>query len=78
MKRILLITTIIALATMTIASQTTAFTYQGSLNSSGVVANGNHDFEFVLFDSGGTQLGSPITQSGVAVTNGVFAVSLDF
>ncbi len=61
-------------------AQTTGFTYQGSLNSSGVVANGNHDFEFALFDavSGGAQLGSTITQSSVAVTNGIFAVSLDF
>ncbi len=61
-------------------AQTTGFTYQGSLNSSGVVANGNHDFEFALFDaaSGGAQLGSTITQSSVVVTNGIFAVSLDF
>ena len=39
-------------------AQTTGFIYQGSLNSGGVVANGNHDFEFALFDavSGGAQL----------------------
>ena len=61
-------------------AQTTGFTYQGSLNSGGVVANGPHDFEFALFDalSGGAQLGATITQSSVSVTNGIFAVSLDF
>ena len=59
-------------------AQTTGFIYQGSLNASGVVANGNHDFEFALFDAGGTQLGATITQSSVSVTNGIFAVSLDF
>ena len=61
-------------------AQTTGFIYQGSLNSGGVVANGNHDFEFALFDavSGGAQLGATLPQNGVAVTNGIFAVSLDF
>ena len=61
-------------------AQTTGFIYQGSLNSGGVVANGNHDFEFRLFNalSGGTQLGLESLQNGVAVTNGIFAVSLDF
>src|SRR5258706_3867243 len=62
------------------ASQTTIFTYQGSLKDGGVAANGNYDFEFVLFDalSGGTQLGSTIPQNSVAVSNGTFAVTLDF
>lgn len=62
------------------AAQTTAFNYQGSLNSGGTPANGNHDFEFALFDSlaGGTQLGSTLTRSNVAVSTGVFSVSLDF
>jgi hypothetical protein len=61
-------------------SQTTAFTYQGSLQNSGNPANGNHDFLFALFDTatGGTQLGSAIQINDLAVTNGVFSVSLDF
>lgn len=61
-------------------AQSTAFTYQGSLKNGGVAANGNYDFEFVLFDalSGGTQLGSPIAQNSVAVSNGIFSVTLDF
>jgi hypothetical protein len=60
--------------------QTTSFTYQGRLTDGGTAANGNYDLQFVLFDSlsGGTQVGSPQTLNTVAVSNGVFTVSLDF
>ena len=63
-----------------VSAQTTEFTYQGSLKDGATAANGNHDFEFALFDavSGGTQLGATQTQKGIAVTNGIFAVKLDF
>ena len=62
------------------SAQTTEFTYQGSLQNSSAPANGNFDFEFLLFDalSGGTQLGSTLTKTNVAVANGIFAVKLDF
>ncbi len=72
---------VLSLFTVTTASaQTTAFTYQGSLNNTGAAATGNYDFEFKLFDAlaGGTQQGSTLTQNSVAVANGVFSVSLDF
>jgi hypothetical protein len=61
-------------------AQTTEFTYQGSLQNSSAPANGNFDFEFLLFDaaSGGAQIGSTLTRSSVAVANGTFAVKLDF
>lgn len=61
-------------------AQTTGFSYQGSLKNAGAPASGNHDFEFRLWDaaSGGAQVGSTVTLNGVAVTNGVFAVTLDF
>lgn len=61
-------------------AQTTAFTYQGNLNNGTVAANGNHDFEFLLFNtlSGGTQIGSTIALKGVNVTDGVFNVKLNF
>lgn len=67
-------------AVFSISAQTTAFTYQGSLQAGGSPASGSFDFEFVLFDalSGGTQVGSTLTKSGVAVANGTFSVSLDF
>ena len=60
--------------------QSTAFSYQGSLDSNGAPANGNHDFEFLLFDlvSGGSQIGSTVSLSNVNVTDGLFSVTLDF
>jgi hypothetical protein len=63
-------------------AQTTAFTFQGRLNDSGVPANGNYDLEFKLFDTSaagtGTQIGSTIDRPGVTVTSGVFTVRLNF
>jgi hypothetical protein len=61
-------------------AQTTSFTYQGRLTDGGTAANGNYDLQFALFDSlsGGAQVGSTQTLNTVAVSNGVFTVSLDF
>jgi hypothetical protein len=59
-------------------AQTTSFTYQGNLNTSGTPANGNHDFEFAMFNGGGVQIGATLTRLNVPVTTGVFAVELDF
>src|SRR6266511_3540883 len=73
-----------ALATLvsvsTTFAQTSSFTYQGRLTDGGTAANGNYDLQFVLFDSlsGGAQVGSTQTLNTVAVSNGVFTVSLDF
>ncbi|MBP6004611.1 MAG: tail fiber domain-containing protein [Pyrinomonadaceae bacterium] len=63
-----------------LSAQTTAFTYQGSLNVSGAQANGSFDFTFELFDvlSGGSQIGSLIAREAVQVVNGNFTVTLDF
>ncbi|HEY6045406.1 MAG TPA: tail fiber domain-containing protein [Pyrinomonadaceae bacterium] len=60
--------------------QSTSFTYQGRLTDGGAAANGNYDLQFALFDSlsGGSQVGSTQTLNTVAVSNGVFTVSLDF
>ena len=70
---------LIAAASATVA-QTSSFTYQGRLTDGGTAANGNYDLQFGLFDSlsGGTQVGSTQTINTVAVSNGVFTVSLDF
>ncbi len=56
------------------------FTYQGQLQQSGQPANGNFNFTFALFDaaSGGSQVGSTITQNSFPVTGGLFTVSLAF
>src|SRR6188768_3472625 len=61
-------------------AQTTAFSYQGSLKTSGSPANGNFDFQFLLYDavSGGNQIGATVSATGVSVTDGTFSASLDF
>ncbi|MFT3744769.1 MAG: hypothetical protein QM785_10825 [Pyrinomonadaceae bacterium] len=71
---------IIAGFCLSTAAQSTEITYQGQITTSGSPANGNHDFEFALFDalSGGTQVGSTIALTGIAVTNGIFSAKLDF
>ena len=61
-------------------AQTTAFTYQGKLNESGVAAGGSFQMQFALFDSlgGAGQVGSTIADVPVVVTQGIFSVGLDF
>jgi hypothetical protein len=58
----------------------TGFTYQGQLTTSNGIAQGNYDFNFSLFDapSGGNRIGSVLNQPTVGVSNGLFAVLLDF
>jgi hypothetical protein len=58
----------------------TAFTYQGHLKKDGNPVNGSCDFQFSLWDaeSGGTQVGSTQTETGVSVTEGLFTVPLNF
>lgn len=56
-----------------------AITYQGQLKQEGVPANGNFDMEFRLFDAPalGNQLGDPMTLNAVAVSSGLFTVTLN-
>ena len=60
--------------------QGTAFTYQGRLNSATGPATGSYDLRFGLYDaaSSGTQVGTTLTNSATAVTNGLFTATLDF
>jgi hypothetical protein len=62
------------------SAQGTAFTYQGRLNDGGVPAGGNYDLKFTIYDAltGGSIVGTPLTNAPVAVSNGLFAVTLDF
>ncbi len=62
------------------AQGTTAFTYQGHLNTSGNAANGFYDLSFAVYDSNvaGNLIAGPITNSAVPVSNGLFTVTLDF
>jgi hypothetical protein len=61
-------------------SQSTAFSYQGRLTDGGSAAGGMYDMEFALFDAlaDGSQVGSTQSIPNVQVTNGTFAVELDF
>jgi hypothetical protein len=69
----------LALAAAPAVAQT-EFSYQGQLFDAGGIATGNFDFEFRAFDaeSGGSQLGSTSTESGIAVFEGQFTAAVDF
>jgi formylglycine-generating enzyme required for sulfatase activity len=61
-------------------AQGTAFTYQGRLNGGGAVANGSYDLQFTLYATNvaGTAVAGPVTNTAVAVTNGLFTTTVDF
>lgn len=63
-----------------LTAQGTAFTYQGRVDSGGAPVNGFYDLQFAVYDSvgGGALVGGPLTNAASAVSNGLFAVSLDF
>jgi hypothetical protein len=69
-----------ALVTSTVRAQSTAFTYQGSLEDGGAPAGGLHDFRVNLFNaaSGGVAVGPPQCADDVDVIGGVFTLQLDF
>ncbi len=58
----------------------TAFTYQGQLQGASGVVSGSCDFQFSLWDAltSGAQVGTTQTKTGVAVSSGLFTVTLDF
>jgi len=62
------------------AVSATAFSYQGRLNAEGSPANGFYDLRFAIFNfaTNGNQVGPMLTQSGIATSNGLFTVTLDF
>ncbi len=75
-----LIILVIVLSAGVVWGQTTSFTYQGRLTDGGTPANGNYDLQFALFDAvaGSNQIGQTMSVSSVAVSGGVFTVTLDF
>ena len=70
---------IIICASIAAFAQTTAFTYQGKLTDSGTL-QATYQMQFKLFDAlaGGSQVGFALTNPSVAVSSGIFTVSLDF
>ena len=61
-------------------AQGTAFTYQGQLNDGANPATGAYDLVFTVYGaaSGGSAVGGPLTNSATVVSNGLFAITLDF
>jgi len=62
------------------SAQGTAFTYQGQLQNSNGPVHGAYNFTFSLYtnSTGGAIAAGPVTNNGVAVTNGLFTVTIDF
>jgi hypothetical protein len=61
-------------------AQSTAFVYQGRLDTAGVPTNGTNDFSFALFDAaiGGIRVGDINRFNALGISNGLFTVTLDF
>jgi hypothetical protein len=82
--RILLFTAVVLpgclAAVSSVFAQGTAFTYQGQLRDGSGPATGTFDLAFKLWNasSGGSQVGTTITMTGQAVTNGLFTTPVDF
>lgn len=68
------------MATISLYSQGTAFTYQGELKHGNSPANGRYDLLFSVWDasSAGNRVGAFMTNSATMVGNGLFNVILDF
>jgi len=62
------------------SAQSTAFIYQGRLSDNGQGSIGTYDLKFSLFTavSGGVAIVTPVTNSAVAVSNGLFSATVDF
>src|SRR5215213_6756025 len=78
-KAIIFVILALALAGTALA-QSSSFNYQGRLNETGAAAGGTFQFQFKLYDavSGGSQVGSTLSDVPVTVSNGTFSVGLDF
>jgi hypothetical protein len=63
---------------LAVRAQTTAFTYQGQLDSNNVPATGAYDFRFQIYNTNNSVVAGPLTNAPVGVTNGLFTVTLNF
>src|SRR5882672_5357672 len=82
MKNESLVAALAALLATTSAAfaQDTAFSYQGRLNHGANVVSGIYDLRFAIYDSANAAgpIAGPLTNSAVAVSEGLFTTSLDF
>src|SRR5436190_12540036 len=78
--RILLLGALFLLIAIRCGAQGTAFTYQGRLMDGTNPAAGIYDLRFSIYDAptGNSIVGTAIDRDDIGVTNGLFAVSLDF
>lgn len=62
------------------AALDTAFSYQGRLSDAGSPADGDYDFQFILYTAeiGGSQVGPILYGDDVQVIDGYFTIFLDF
>jgi hypothetical protein len=79
-RQLLSLCFLVAACCPSVHAQGTAFTYQGRLTANGSAANGNFDLTFLLFNisNGGSAVAGPMTNTAVAVSNGVFTATVDF
>ncbi len=77
---VLMALAVFSLQSSTASAQGTAFTYQGQLQNNGSPANGIYDLKLLIYDSstGDNILAGPVTNTAVAVTNGLFTTIVDF
>ncbi len=71
---------VLSLSVMAAASMGTAFTYQGRLTDANLVADGQYDFKFQLYDmaTDGNQIAGDVTIGEVEVVDGYFTAQPDF
>lgn len=72
--------TLFVLICTSVYAQTSTFTYQGRLTDANMAPNATYQMQFALYDAvtAGTQIGSTVENTAVAVNNGVFTVQLDY
>ena len=76
----LMLARLLSLNLSTAYAQGTAFSYQGKLNDHGNPAAGIYDLRFTIYDAAtnGDVVSGVLTNAATPVTNGLFAVTLDF
>ena len=77
-RRLFSILLSIMLFAVSIAAQTTAFSYQGRLVEAGNPVTGTRIFSFTLFDENGAAIPGATVVQTLSVTNGIFSASLGF